>query len=97
VGLREALADWTDWDFAAYYLARALGVMREDVRFHLEAKHVFWSNHPIGEMLYATLEHLVEVGVLQKREEPDDQYRWNPDFRGSWETDRSDYPSAGSS
>jgi hypothetical protein len=25
--------------------------------------------------------------VLEFREEPDNQYRWNPDFWGSWERD----------
>jgi hypothetical protein len=29
----------------------------------------------------------VAAGVLEKRDEPDFQYRWNPAFRGSWETD----------
>jgi hypothetical protein len=87
LGLRERLADWTDWGIAAFAVARALGVMREDVRFHIEAKHVFWSDHPVGAMLHETLQRLVAAGVLEKREEPDDQYRWNPVFRGSWETE----------
>ena len=95
MGLRDALADWTDWDVAAYELARALDLMGDGVRFHLEAKHVFWSNHPIGNMLYETLQRLDEVGVLQYREEPDHQYRWNPDFRGSWESGRPASPPAG--
>jgi len=84
-GLRDHLADWTDWDAAAFALACALGVMGEGVRFHLEAKHVFWTDHPIGTMLHEMLQRLVEVGVLQHRDEPDDQYRWNPGFRRSWE------------
>lgn len=88
------MADWTDWDIAAYELARALGVMREGGRFHMEAKHVFWSDHPIGNMLDDMLQRLVAVGILQNRAEPDDQYRWNPDFRGSWEIERSASPSA---
>ena len=93
MGLQDTLADWTDWDIAASHLARALGVMRVGVRFQMETKHVFWSDHPIGAMLHETLQRLVEVGVLQKRKEPDDQYRWNPDFRGSWELERSVSPS----
>jgi len=84
-GLRAGLADWTDWDIATFALACALGVMGEGVRFHLEAKHLFWTDHPIGTMLHEMLQRLVEVGVLQQRDEPDDQYRWNPGFRGSWE------------
>jgi len=27
-------------------------------------------------MLYSTLQRLVELGVLEKRDEPDLQYRW---------------------
>jgi hypothetical protein len=49
------------------------------------AKHVFWSDHPIGNALYRMLDELVGVGVLEKRDEPDTQYRWNPTFQGSWE------------
>jgi hypothetical protein len=43
----------------------------------------FWSNNPVGNLLYETLESLVQVGVLESRDEPDKQYRWNPAFRGS--------------
>ncbi len=93
LGLPDALADWTDWDVAEYELARALGLLHEGVRFQVEAKHVFWSNNPIGTMLHETLQRLVEIDVLDHRAEPDDQYRWNPDFRGSWEKERPVPPS----
>jgi uncharacterized protein YaiE (UPF0345 family) len=46
---------------------------------------VFWSRHPIGDLLFNTLDALVDAGVLMKRDEPDFQYRWNPDFKGTWE------------
>lgn len=82
--MKEGLADWTDIDWAAYELARALGLMGEEVSFSIDAKHVFWSANPIEAMLYETLQRLVEVEVLEYREKPDDQYRWNPTFRGSW-------------
>jgi hypothetical protein len=32
-------------------------------------------------MLYSALVRLVELGVLEKREEPDLQYRWCSTFR----------------
>ncbi len=54
--------------------------------FQTRAKHVFWSTNPVGNMLYAMLDQMVAVGILEKRDEPDFQYRWNPSFRGSWET-----------
>jgi hypothetical protein len=36
-------------------------------------------------MLRGMLEQMTTAEILEKRDEPDDQYRWNPDFRGSWE------------
>jgi len=49
------------------------------------ARHVFWSSHPTGEMLYAMLNGLVEHGVLETRDEAGVQYRWRASFQGSWE------------
>jgi hypothetical protein len=85
--LRDRLRDWTDWDVAEWELARSLGLMHGGVRFHLEPKHVFWTDNSIGQMLRDVLGQLTRIGVLEFREEPDNQYRWNPDFRGSWERD----------
>jgi len=82
--LRESLSDWRDWDGAAYALAECIGLVPPWNGWG-RTKHVFWSDHPIGNLLYATLEQLVAVGVLESRDEPDNQYRWNPAFRGSWE------------
>jgi hypothetical protein len=84
--LREALSDWSDWDSASYSLGICLGLMPDEPAFG-RAKSVFWPNHEIGRMLYNMLDQLVAAGVLEKRDEPDFQYRWNPAFRGSWETD----------
>ena len=82
--LREALADWSDWDGAGYALGMCLGLMPPEPRWGC-AKHAFWLNHEIGNMLYAMLDQLVTAGMLEKRDEPDIQYRWNPAFCGSWE------------
>ncbi len=84
--LREALEHWTDWDGAGHALGVCLGLMPPPEQGFGRAKHVFWSNHEIGNMLYAMLDQLVAAGVLETRDEPDRQYRWNPAFRGSWET-----------
>jgi hypothetical protein len=86
VTLREALDDWTDWDGAEYRLAIAIGLI-DPVRspFETKAKHVFWSNHDVGNALHDVLEMLVKLGVLEKRDEPDTQYRWNREYRGTWE------------
>jgi catechol 2,3-dioxygenase-like lactoylglutathione lyase family enzyme len=40
-----------------------------------DAKWVYWSNNPLGNELDALLDRLVALGVLEKREEPDYQYR----------------------
>jgi hypothetical protein len=83
--LREELSEWTDWDVAAFALAQSLGLMLPEVRFHLEAKHVFRTDYPVGNALHQILLELVAVGVLENRDEPDDQFRWNHAFVGSWE------------
>jgi hypothetical protein len=85
--LPEQFRDWIDWDAAAYRLALALGLMQDEPGLASgRAKHVFWSNNPVGNMLYAMLDQMEAVGVLEKRDTPDIQYRWNPSFRGSWQT-----------
>ena len=83
--LRERLAEWTDWDFAAFELARSLSLMGPDVEFATDAKHVFWSNHPVGEALSNILRELVGAGVLEYH-----QYRWNSAYVGSWEKHEED-------
>lgn len=82
--LRAALAEWTDWDVAGHALAVSLGLMPDAPCFG-RAKHVFWSDHPVGTALLGIIDELVTASVLDRREEPDRQYRWNPAFRGSWE------------
>jgi hypothetical protein len=83
--LKTELADWRDWDVASYILSQNIGLMNTDVSLQTKAKHVFWSDNPIGNTLTEILNQLVEVGILEKRDEPDLQYRWNPEFKGSWE------------
>jgi hypothetical protein len=78
--LRVALADWTDFDVSAHVLAQCLGIMPSGLGMK-EAKSVYWSDNPLGNMLYATLERLLELGALERREEPDLQYRWCSDYR----------------
>jgi hypothetical protein len=78
--LRIALADWTDFDASAHLLAQCLGIMpwQQEMK---EEKWVYWSENPLGNMLYSTLERLVELRVLERRAEPDLQYRWCPKYR----------------
>jgi hypothetical protein len=81
--LKQRLADWTDWDGAEYELAVCLGLMTSDTPFSTRAKHVFWSNNPVGNTLRAIIDHLVEIQALEMND--DEQYRWNSTFKGSWE------------
>lgn len=80
--LKDSLHDWTDIEVAAYWLSQSLGLMSPDVGS--KAKHVFWSNNPVGNTLYGILHKLAEIHVLEYRDEPDHQFRWNGGFRGSW-------------
>lgn len=84
--LKAALQDWTDWDVAGYSIAVALGLIDpERSPFATKAKHVFWTNNAVGNVLHELLETLASLGVLERRDEPDIQYRWNPQYRGTWE------------
>jgi hypothetical protein len=80
--LRVALADWIDFDASAHALAQCLGIMPLQQKM-IEEKWVYWSENPLGTMLYDMLERLVELGALDKRAEPDLQYRWCPTYRVS--------------
>ncbi len=73
--LRSSLADWTDWDVAMFGLARAVGIfgLRDDFA---RVKGTFWSDNPTGNALHRCLEELVDAGVLERRVEPDEQFRW---------------------
>ncbi len=83
--LKERLTGWTDWDGAAYELGACLGFWPE---FGAPPGHdcwngvkgIMWSAHPLGDSLYHFLDELVESGCLERREEPDIQYRWNPRY-----------------
>ena len=83
--LKTRLKEWTDWDGARMDLAICLGLMTHETNYQTDAKHVFWSNNPVGNMLYNTLQELVKIGVLEFRDEPDQQFCWNPGYKGTWE------------
>ena len=78
--LREALRDWTDIDVAAHSLACCVGVFPFGA-IDPFPKWVYWSKNPLGEALVRTLDEYVALGVLEKRDEPDLQYRWSADHR----------------
>jgi hypothetical protein len=42
----------------------------------LGVKQVFWTDNHLGDGLHDALLALVSAGVLDRREEPDEQFRW---------------------
>jgi lactoylglutathione lyase len=85
--LAAILADWTDVDFAAHALARSLGLMPDQSAMS-DAKWVYWSNNPVGSELIVLLDRLTALGFLEKREEPDIQYRLRPEFQANLNVER---------
>ena len=74
--LRERLKDWNDVDGAMFELAVILGIMPAGDESWIKNKGIFWSNNPLGTTLYEMLQGLVKAGVLEFRDEPDQQFRW---------------------
>jgi len=86
ISLKDRLADWLDWDGASYEVGACLGFWPE---FGTDpgqdnwngVKGVMWSRNPLGEAIANFLEALVEEGMLERREEPDTGFRWNPNYK----------------
>ncbi|WP_328784253.1 hypothetical protein OIE52_09330 [Streptomyces canus] len=75
--LKEILADWRDYDDAAFRLGVFLGVFPRDQKFS-SVKRMFWiDGYPLGDMLVDILDRMAQAGVLLKDEE-DVRYKWNP-------------------
>ncbi|MFE5721980.1 hypothetical protein [Streptomyces erythrochromogenes] len=72
--LSESMADWVDWDQAAYLLGLSLGAITPEVPFS-RSKRIFWEDNPAGRGLHAALLALVEGGLLESRDD-DEQFRW---------------------
>ena len=77
--LREHLGDWVDIDVAEHDLAQCLGIMPSNSQMSDPRwKWVYWIDNRFGNFFVRTLDQLVELGILEKRDEPDFQYRWSP-------------------
>ncbi|KOV21038.1 hypothetical protein ADK90_12710 [Streptomyces sp. XY413] len=74
MALSESMADWVDWDQAAYLLGLSLGAITPEVPFS-RSKRIFWEDNPAGRGLHAALLALVEGGLLESRDN-DEQFRW---------------------
>ena len=78
------IKDWQNFDIASYNLAISLGIMKSSNLGTLPYKYVFWSNHPVGEMLAKILISLTKLDILEYNEDHL-SYRWNPNYRGDWD------------
>lgn len=80
-GLRARLAEWTDFDMAAYHLGVCLGLFSgaSTVDEFLKYKHIFWTNCTLGNMLSDILSTLHLEGILLN-DDDDGVYKWNPNF-----------------
>jgi|GEM_PF-4075074 len=74
-GLSTALAEWTDWDGAAFALGRAIRLYERTADYQY-VKGDFWTDNSRGNGLHAALNALAEGGILERRDEPDIQFRW---------------------
>jgi hypothetical protein len=62
MALKDILADWRDYDDAAFRLGILLGVFPPDQTFS-PVKRVFWvDGYPLGEMLVDILDRMARVG-----------------------------------
>lgn len=81
---KDAMQNWQDFDGAQYNLAICLGIIDAKYNFHIDTKHVFWTDNSLGNMLYAILENMRDEGILEHNED-ELQFRWNPNYKGCWE------------
>jgi len=84
--LKERLRGWISWDGAMYHLGACLGFWPDygappgEDAWH-GVKGIIWSANYLGNALGEFLDSLVQAGMLERREEPDIEFRWNPNYK----------------
>lgn len=83
--LNHVLKEWTEIDVSAFHIAVALGIFphssdEKEIYNFGGKKHIFWTNNPLGNLLFDLLENLVALNILEKKDIDDGFYRWNPNF-----------------
>lgn len=83
--LSVALKEWTEIDVAAFHAGVALGIIPPNVSGKTDynfggQKWVFWTENPIGSMLFDLLAKMTSAGILEQRPDDDQLYRWNAGF-----------------
>jgi len=85
--LKERLTGWQDWDGACYAVGVCLGFWPDygappgEDAWH-GVKGIIWSSNPLGDSIAHFLDDLIKSGMLERRDEPDIQFRWNPNYKG---------------
>lgn len=64
----EAMADWTDVDFAEFELGAALGLFERTQDSFVKNKHIFWTDNDLGNALYDMLCSLICCGMLERQD-----------------------------
>lgn len=76
--------EWEDWDVALFKVGVALGLIPTPSPTDPDRwggyKWVAWSANPTVEVLQGILDQMVVAGVLERREDPDTQYRRRPSW-----------------
>jgi hypothetical protein len=83
--LSARLEAWTDLDVAAYYVAIALGLVPPPQAgagpFDFGGrKDLFWTDNPLGNLLFGALNQMVAVGALEEHSKDDTLVRWNSTY-----------------
>jgi len=74
--LQKHFQEWTDVDGALFELAVVLGIVPAGHESWLKNKGLFSTNNKLCNALYMILMQLVIADLLERRMEPDEQYRW---------------------
>ena len=84
--LRHTLKDWTEIDVTAFHAGVALGIIpplsdEKEIYNFGGKKWIFWTENPLGTLLFELLENLVSLNILEKHENDDQLFRWNSSFK----------------
>lgn len=83
--LQERLANWTDWDGVCYEVGACLGFWPEFGSPNGDSWHgvkgIIWSNNPLGESISMFIDGLVLEGMLERRDDSEYEFRWNPNYK----------------
>jgi hypothetical protein len=90
LSLKRRLADWTEWDEAAFFLGRLIGVLPERYSFG-NAKAFITLHYSPGEdgrKLILLLNLMADIGIIEMRNNYQ-EFRWPPEGADRAGLDRS--------